>query len=71
MYNQIGEDYQKIKDVYHSAAQHNMTRHQHPFKPTMAFVCLESPSLAYRVVAAYKYKLEGIDLKIKGQKVKV
>lgn len=48
-----------------------MTRHQHPFQPTMAFVSLESPELTYRIVAAYKYKLSGVELAIKGKCIKV
>ena len=71
MYDQIGQNYLKIKEIYQSAAKHNMTLHQHPFQPTMAFVSFDSVELAHRVATAYKYRLPGMELALKGDDIKV
>ena len=66
MYDQITNNYHKIKEMYQSVADHNMNLHQHPFHPIMAFVSFEDPELARRIASAYRYHLGGIDFSIKG-----
>lgn len=48
-----------------------MAEHQLPFSPTRAFVVFEDSGLAQRIIAAYRYRVNNIQLALNGSDLKV